>query len=99
MRSTRYDKFLPLLQELERIRNEDIGYDPVGYAENDRDKRLAEIETDLDKILGRAGAHPAMKHAKIHCSRCDDDTWHFLIARDEKYEKTRCSECERETWR
>jgi len=34
-----------------------------------------------------------------HCSKCDDDTPHFLISIDDDGVKTKCTKCCRETWR
>jgi hypothetical protein len=34
-----------------------------------------------------------------HCSKCEDDHPHSIIAQDETGVKTKCSRCGRETWR
>ncbi len=46
--TSKYSKLLPLLQKLEEVANKHIGYDPEGYAEQQRDIELKETEEDLD---------------------------------------------------
>jgi hypothetical protein len=53
MRETKYDRLLTLLEELEKVRSEQIGYDPHGYAEKHQDEEIDRLEGELDGVFAR----------------------------------------------
>ena len=48
-----YDELLPLLREREQLLRQQIGYDPVGYAEELRKEHLEKNARSLDAIFSQ----------------------------------------------